>query len=156
MFMRHLASIKTIRELHPIKGADRIERAVIDGWDVVVKKDEFKVGDPCVYVECDSILPVDNPNFAFLEGKRIKIKRLRGIYSYGIAFPVEQLFTSKTFVNDRGQAYTLGEGDDVTDLLKQSKWIGAYPTENDINKTKLNAYADGYRTGYINGANDED
>ena len=32
----------------------------------------------------------------------------------------------------------------IADLLKQSKWIGAYPTENDINAMKLSAYADGY------------
>ena len=86
--MRHLASIKNIRELNPISGADKIERAVIDGWDVVVKKGQFNVGDLCVYFETDSILPNTNPNFAFLEGKRIKIKRLRGVYSYGIAFPM--------------------------------------------------------------------
>ena len=35
-------------------------------------------------------------------------------------------------------------GIDIIDLLKQSKWIGAYPTENDINAMKLSAYADGY------------
>jgi len=109
--MRHLASIKTIRELHPIEGADRVERAVIEGWDVVVLKGQFNIGDPCVYCECDSILPVDNPNFAFLEGKRIKIKRLRGIYSYGIAFPLSIL------PND-----TYNIGDDVTELLKIEKW----------------------------------
>ena len=109
--MRHLASVKRIRELHDIEGADNILRAVIDGFDVVVKKSEFKVGDPCVYCECDSILPADNPNFAFLEGKRIKIKRLRGIYSYGIAFPLNIL------PND-----TYNLGDDVTDLLGVTKW----------------------------------
>ena len=62
--MRHLASIKRIRELHDIEGADNILPAVIDGFDVVVKKGEFKVGDLCVYCECNSILPKNNPNFA--------------------------------------------------------------------------------------------
>ena len=35
-------------------------------------------------------------------------------------------------------------GIDIIDLLKQSKWIGVYPTENDIDAMKLSAYADGY------------
>ena len=48
--MRKLASIKTIAELHHIEGRDRIELAVIDGWNVIVKKDQFKVGDKCVYL----------------------------------------------------------------------------------------------------------
>lgn len=109
--MRHLASIKTIRELNPITGADKIERAVIDGYDCVVKKGQFQVGDPCVYFENDSILPKSNPVFAFLEGKRIKIKRLRGVYSYGIAFPMNVL------PND-----TYSIGDDVTEILGVTKW----------------------------------
>ena len=37
-----------------------------------------------------------------------------------------------------------GVGDFAVNMLKQSKWIGAYPTENDINAMKLSAYADGY------------
>ena len=109
---RNLASVKEIKEIHPIKNADKIERAVVDGFDVVVKKDEFKVGDLCVYCENDSILPVENPNFAFLEGKRIKIKRLRGIYSYGIAFPMSIL--------DNPEQYNLN--DNLTDILKVKKW----------------------------------
>lgn len=109
--MRQLASIKTIRELNPITGADKIERAVIDGYDCVVKKGQFNVGDPCVYFENDSILPKDNPEFAFLEGKRIRIKRLRGVYSYGIAFPLTILPNG-----------TYNVGDDVTELLKVEKW----------------------------------
>ncbi|MBO4779036.1 MAG: hypothetical protein J5497_00190, partial [Selenomonadaceae bacterium] len=110
--MRHLASIKTIRDLKPIANADKIECAVIDGYNCVVKKGEFVVGDFCVYCENDSILPKNNPNFAFLEGKRIKIKRLRGVYSYGIAFPIDILPTGGTY----------NDGDDVTELLGVTKW----------------------------------
>lgn len=113
--MRKLASIQRIRELTPIEGADRIEKATINGFDVVVGKGEFKVGDPCVYCECDSILPVDNPHFAQFEGKRIKVKRLRGIWSYGVAFPA---------IGDKG-VLPMGayhEHEDVTDILGVKKW----------------------------------
>ena len=54
--MRKLASIKQISDLQPIKDRDKIELAIIDGWQVIVKKDEFHVGDLCVYIEIDSIL----------------------------------------------------------------------------------------------------
>lgn len=47
--MRKLASIQKIKALDPIEGADAIERASVLGWQLVVKKDEFKVGDLCVY-----------------------------------------------------------------------------------------------------------
>ena len=45
--MRKLASIRRIDGLYPIPDRDKIELAQIDGWTVIVKKDEFKVGDLC-------------------------------------------------------------------------------------------------------------
>ena len=51
--MRTLASIKTISDILPIEGKDRIVLAMVDGWSVIVKKDEFHTGDNCVYTEAD-------------------------------------------------------------------------------------------------------
>ena len=44
---RKLATIQRISELKPIKDADKIEAALMEGlgWECVVKKGEFKVGD---------------------------------------------------------------------------------------------------------------
>lgn len=86
--MRKLVTIRRISEIRPIPDADLIERAKIDGWNVVVKKGEFCVGDLCVYGESDSVFPSDDERFAFLEGKRLKTKKMRGVVSQGIAFPV--------------------------------------------------------------------
>ena len=63
--MRKLASIKTVSGIVPIEGRDRIVLALIDGWSVIVKKDEFEIGDKCVYIEIDSVLP-EKPEFEFL------------------------------------------------------------------------------------------
>lgn len=89
---RSLASIQKIKNLEPISGADAIEKATVLGWSVVVKKNEFKIEDPCVYLEIDSILPA-RPEFAFLEKNRYRIKtiRLRGQISQGICFPLSVL-----------------------------------------------------------------
>jgi hypothetical protein len=54
---RSLAHIEKIEWIEPIKDRDRIELAGVLGWQVIVKKDEFKVGDLCIYVEVDSIMP---------------------------------------------------------------------------------------------------
>ena len=43
--MRQLASIKEVKDIIPIEGKDRIELAIVDAWNVIIKKDEFKVGD---------------------------------------------------------------------------------------------------------------
>jgi RNA ligase (TIGR02306 family) len=85
--------VQKIRDLQPIPGADAIEVATVLGWNVVVKKGEFNVGDYCVYCEIDSVLDTSIPEFAFLEKVkgRIKTIRLRGQISQGIAFPLSIL-----------------------------------------------------------------
>jgi hypothetical protein len=130
--MRKLASIQRISKLEPIEGADKIEKATVLGWELVVKKGEFKEGDLCVYCEIDSILP-ERPEFEFLRLRytnifepgfyprkfRIKTIKLRGQISQGICFPLSILpeFTTKnklTFDNT--------EGLDVTEILGITKF----------------------------------
>jgi hypothetical protein len=55
---RKLATIQKIIRIEPIEGADKIEKATVLGWHLVVKKCEFKIGDLCVYCEVDSLMPV--------------------------------------------------------------------------------------------------
>ena len=97
--MRKLATIRKIDNLLPIEGADLIVTAIIDGWTVVVKKDEFRLGDPCFYFEIDSFLPDGNPAWQHLvekhsrtfdgkRGHRLRTVRLRGQLSQGFAVPV--------------------------------------------------------------------
>ncbi len=90
--MRKLASIQKIKALEAIQGADAIEKATVLGWQLVVKKGEFKVGDLAVYCEIDSLFP-DKPAFEFLKprGMRIRTIRLRGQISQGICFPLSIL-----------------------------------------------------------------
>jgi len=116
--MRKLASIQKIRALDPIVGADAIEKATILGWQLVVKKGEFKVGDLAVYCEIDSIFP-DQPEFEFLKprGMRIKTIRLRGQVSQGICFPLSIL----------PEGTPIDENEDVTALLGITKYEPPIP-----------------------------
>jgi RNA ligase (TIGR02306 family) len=81
-----LAHIELISHLSPIDGCDNIELARVLGWNVIVQKG-FTVGDMAIFIEIDSILPVENPVFTFLGGKRIKTKKMKGVISQGIVFP---------------------------------------------------------------------
>jgi RNA ligase (TIGR02306 family) len=115
---RKLASIQTISKLEPIDGADSIEKATVLGWELVVKKGEFQEGDKAVYVEIDSVLPQDRPEFEFMKprGFRVKTVRLRGQISQGILFPL-----SIIPFND-GVSVDVTEGTDVTTLLGITKY----------------------------------
>ena len=55
--VRKLATIARIIDIQPIEGADNIEKVFVRGWQCVAKKGEFRVGDLCVYIEVDSIMP---------------------------------------------------------------------------------------------------
>ncbi|MCC3299412.1 RNA ligase (ATP) [Arthrobacter caoxuetaonis] len=96
---RTLATLERISALTPIENADAIESATVRGWNVVVKKGEFAVGDPVIYFEINSLLPLDDQRFAFLaprgektvngiRGHVLKTARLRGTYSQGLVLPV--------------------------------------------------------------------
>lgn len=70
---RELAYVVQIDEIKPIEGYDRVEHARVGGWWVVVKKDQFQVGDLAIYIEVDSKVPEKEP-FMFLEKKHFKVK----------------------------------------------------------------------------------
>lgn len=97
--MRQLVTLETISEINPIPDADAIEVAKVRGWNVVTKKGEFREGEEILYFEVDSLLPISDPRFAFLEPRGVRVQdgvtghvlktvRLRGQYSQGLIKPV--------------------------------------------------------------------
>ena len=121
--MRKLASVQRIAALEPIEGADAIECATVLGWQVVVKKGEFKVDDPCVFFEVDSVLPVAPWN-EFLKGRqRLKTIKLRGQISQGLALPVPVVLTSLSPDEPIG----IPEEADLTALLGVIKYEAPEP-----------------------------
>jgi len=111
-----LAQIVTILSLAPIPNADKIELATVLGWEVVVQKSEFNVGDLAIYFSIGSILPTSNPNTAFLEGKVLKTRKIRRVLSQG-------LLGSISWLASFGVTTAVAEGDNVTDLLGVRKWV---------------------------------
>lgn len=75
--MRKLASLQRITEIKLIQDADKIECAVVLGWNCVVKKGEFKVGDLIVYIEADSMLPFNPWTGEDLTEKPLRLKTVR-------------------------------------------------------------------------------
>lgn len=99
--MRKLATIREISNLTPIPGADLIEVAQIDGWNVVVKKAEFKVGDLALYFEIDSFVPTELAPFLSrgkeprelngVKGERLRTIKLKGQISQGLLLPLSSI-----------------------------------------------------------------
>lgn len=122
---RKLASVVKVLDIKPIPGADAIEVATVKGWNVVVKKNEYKVGDLAIYYEIDSYLPI-KPEFEFLrkssykkmadgtEGFRLKTVKLRGQISQGLLTPL---------------TFDAVEGEDVTERLGVTKYEPPIPAQ---------------------------
>ena len=123
---RALAYIVAIDSITQIDGADNIELAHIGGWNVIVKKEEFKAGDLGVFFEIDSKLP-ETEWSEFLRPKHFKVKTMKlgkfGVISQGLVLPIG-------IMPDGSE---ISPGTDVTDLLGVT-----YSVEED-NKRKANS-----------------
>jgi len=92
-----LASVEIIKEIRNHPNADRLEIATILGWQSVVKKGDFRVGDKAVFVVIDTILP-SAPWSEFLADNknpdkpiRLHTVKLRGEFSQGLVLPITVL-----------------------------------------------------------------
>ena len=58
---RRLARIVRVTDVKPIPKADRLEVAVVDGWECVVQKGTFGPGSMGLYFEIDAAIALDSP-----------------------------------------------------------------------------------------------
>lgn len=117
--MRKLVTAQRVKNLEPIIGADLIEKATIEGWECVVKKGDFNIGDMCIYCEIDSILP-ERPEFEFLRPRKFRIKtiKLKNTISQGIIFPLNIIKIIEPSFN----ISEIKEGDDLQEVMGVKKW----------------------------------
>jgi len=136
--VRELAYVVAIDEIKPIPSYDRVEHARVGGWWVIVKKDQFKVGDLAIYIEVDSKVPEKEP-FMFLEPKHFKVKTLKmcKVISQGLLMAAED-FGWKMSMTPAGPYINRGDkpnsGLELGDFLTQE--LGITYADADDNKRK--------------------
>ncbi|QXO10076.1 hypothetical protein pEaSNUABM37_00115 [Erwinia phage pEa_SNUABM_37] len=121
---RQLARVVRIDDVIQHPNADRMSLAIIGGWQVCIKLEEFKKGDLALYCEIDSLVPTSVPEFAFLEERkdglksfgeqtysRIKTIKLRKELSQGLLVPIPRQLETP-----------VEEGDDLTQALGVLKY----------------------------------
>jgi RNA ligase (TIGR02306 family) len=134
--MRKLATIRKISDIQPIPDADAIQVATVDGWEVVVKRGEFQVGDLAVYLEIDSWVPHELAPFLSkgnepreyngVKGERLRTIKLRGQVSQGLLLKAQDipvmtwaLYFPETWI----------DGADLTEDLRIQKWEAPIPAQ---------------------------
>lgn len=144
--MRKLVTFRTVNKITTINGADKIVLASIDGWNCVVKKDEFNVGDKGVFFEIDSLIPATG-KFSFLESKaqykhggdqfeipmaRIKTIKLRGVISQGLLLPINLFddldFTAFTDDDDLSSVFGVVKYEPYIPQCLRGNAEGVFPT----------------------------
>lgn len=110
---RELAYIVRIDEIKPIPNYDRVEHARVGGWWVIVKKDQFQVGDPAIYIEVDSKVPEKEP-FMFLEKKHFKVKtqKMCKVISQGLLMHPND-FDWEAFYNERDCQWDIWDNSNI-------------------------------------------
>lgn len=144
---------------HP--NADSLDiTQVLGTYPCIVRRGQFKEGDLAVYIPIDAICP-NTPQFEFLkDSRRIKAKRLRGIFSMGLLVPapegtvegqdVRTLLGILKYEPELPKEYTMG-----TASLPPCSWLPEY-TDIEAWRRNPNVLQDGEMvvlTEKVHGAN---
>lgn len=117
------AEVVKIDKIIPHPNADKLEIAKVKGWQVVVGKEQFKVGDVAVYIPVDSILTNELEARLFSPDSKIKLSKSR-VRAIKIRKFVSQGML-ETF--DRLGIKAYSTGCDLTDVLKITKYEPPVP-----------------------------
>lgn len=87
-----LASIEKILSVEKHPNADSLSIVKVLGYQAITKLDQYKVGDLCVFIQPDTILPDAEWSKPFkAKSNRIKAIKLRNLWSMGVVLPIDLL-----------------------------------------------------------------
>jgi RNA ligase (TIGR02306 family) len=118
--------VGVVTEVKAIEGADNIELGVVGGWNAIVKKGEYTVGDYVVVATTDAVIPKEISDSIGVtnylrKGQRVRTVKLRGVYSECLIIPFDSLPQMKTMYAT-GIGYYWKDGEDLMNLLGIHKY----------------------------------
>lgn len=118
-----LATIEKIADVYPHPNANSLEFVKVLGYQCIVPKEKWKIGDWCILIQPDTVLP-DAPWAQIYKSKstRVKAIKLRGEWSFGIVEDtaiLQQYFPVPPFAEHR----------DITKVLGVTKYEAPIPQD---------------------------
>jgi RNA ligase (TIGR02306 family) len=115
--LNSVAFVSKITAIKPIDGADNIELAEVGGWNCIIQKNSYTVGQLVILATTDAVIPQslsDDMNVTnyLRKGQRVKTVKLRGVYSECLIIPFK--------LTPRPATYK--EGDDMMKELNIFKY----------------------------------
>jgi RNA ligase (TIGR02306 family) len=115
-----IAYVGIIGDVIKIEGADNIELVLVNGWQTITQKGEYKVGNKVVVATTDAVIPQDLSDLMGVtnylrKGQRVRTVKLRGVYSECLLIPFKYL-APKSLENN------VNDGDDMMGILGITKY----------------------------------
>jgi RNA ligase (TIGR02306 family) len=107
---QHIAEVVPVL-LRKHDNADTLSIATVKGWQCVVKTDDFKGVTKGIYIPIDCVVP-DTSEWKWLENRRIKTHKFRGVISQGLLIPAKP---------------SMNLGEDVTEELGITRYVPKQP-----------------------------
>src|SRR5690349_1488726 len=134
-----IVEVCKIKDIEPHPNADRLDIATVKGWNVIIQKEQYNVGDLVVFIPPDCVLPeklIEEYDLSYLKnGGRTGTVKLRGYISQGLVLPAP-----------KGAV----EGLDISEYLGIKKWAppeSLYSPKSggqQVSKKKINPLFDKY------------
>lgn len=150
----HQVNVLRIENILPHNNADNLAIVPVFGFQAVVGKDQFRVGDLAYYIPPDSVVP-DRPEFAFIWGnstyeggtpapkRRVTARRFRKEWSEGVLMPCIEAYRDTlngiefykpadfALLRDAdGKQIQVVSGEDVSDFLGITHYDPPEPGES--------------------------
>lgn len=90
------AVVRAITEIKVHPNADRLEIAMLGKFQTVVPKGRYAAGQLVIFIEADTVLPTHmqwSEEYEKYAPKRVKIVKLRDVFSEGIVAPLDTLLS---------------------------------------------------------------
>jgi RNA ligase (TIGR02306 family) len=113
--------VARINEIKPIEGADKIELAIVGGWNCIIQKGQYAEGGLVIVATTDAVIPQElsdsmNVTSYLRKGQRVRTVKLKGIYSECLIIPFSMTVGRTKIVK------TWKEGDDLMEAMSVFKY----------------------------------
>jgi RNA ligase (TIGR02306 family) len=132
---RVLASVVKISNVEKHSNADTLDVCTVDGWKVITKIGEFRIGDFAVYITVDAFVPNNIAPFLTknkapreylgIKGEVLKTTKLRGLVSQGLLLSIDYII--ENCIDCKQFPFVLGA--DVSEVLGIVKYDPPLPAQ---------------------------
>ena len=104
--------VARINEIKSIEGADKIELAVIGGWNCIVQKGHYVENDLTIVATTDAVIPQElsdamNVTSYLRKGQRVRTVKFRGVYSECLLIPLKHIPLMENYYDGKDMMFTM-------------------------------------------------